>query len=362
MRVPYREAAVFAAACAVALVAGELVVRRAAPQDARIQTPGMFVRDQAAGYRLAPSYSGWESNRLEYRVAVHTDALAMRVPVGVRAPASDGRPRVLVLGDSFVFGQGVEAEDAWPAQLERVLAAHGVAVAVMNGGVPGYSNLDEVAWLRAYGLALHPRRVVLGVFLGNDLEDNGTSAGRRMGSVAAPPVRWYTRPSRWLYEHSQLYDLLRGLVERARRSRPVDGMSAAAAAALGPYRASDDAQRRAELAGTAAAVAAFDSVTREHGIEPLAVFIPDAVAVEPARETAVRRQAPAGMALDFDYPAKVFAPLFAARGIRCADLTPALRAAVARGERLYYPVDRHLTTAGNRMVAELVANLLEHGN
>jgi lysophospholipase L1-like esterase len=359
MRAPYREAALLVAACAVGAVAGELVVRRVAPQDTRIQTPGMFVRDRATGYRLAANYTGYESNRIEYRVTVHTDALAMRVPV--RAPAGDGRPRVLVLGDSFVFGQGVEAQDAWPAQLELALAARGDTVAVLNGGIPGYSTLDEAAWLSAYGLAQHPRRVVLGVFLGNDLEDNGTTAQRRLGSIAPPPVRWYTRPTRWLYEHSHLYDLLRRLAERARPARPVDGMAANVAAAIAPYHVSTSAQRRVELDGTAAAVAKFDSLTRAAGAERLVILIPDAVAVEPAREAAVRRQVPPGVALDFNYPVSIFAPLFAAHGITCVDLTPALRAEAARGTRLYYPVDRHLTPEGNRFVAGLVAGLLRKG-
>ncbi|MGH7616400.1 MAG: hypothetical protein ACREPM_04160, partial [Gemmatimonadaceae bacterium] len=44
----------------------EALVRRIAPQDARIQTPGMYVGDSATAYRLAPSHSGVLSNRVEY--------------------------------------------------------------------------------------------------------------------------------------------------------------------------------------------------------------------------------------------------------------------------------------------------------
>ena len=35
----------------------------------------------------------------------------------------------LALGDSYTIGEGVDADERWPAQLARRLAAHGVAVA-----------------------------------------------------------------------------------------------------------------------------------------------------------------------------------------------------------------------------------------
>ena len=135
-------------------------------------------------------------------------------------------------------------------------------------------------------------------------------------------------------------------------------MGAATARAVRPYRVLDDSARRAELAGTAAAVAEFDSLVRAARVEPLAVLIPDAGVVERWRQASVLRGVPPQVAVDFEYPNKVFDSLFAAHGIPCHDLTPAIRAAAAAGEQLYFRRDRHLNTRGNRLVGTLVAALL----
>lgn len=68
-------------------------------------------------------------------------------PLGFRgppAPSGDG-PKVLVLGDSFVFGMGVDDEDTFPHQLGRLLPTLGAPGAVVyNGGVPGYTVTDQL--------------------------------------------------------------------------------------------------------------------------------------------------------------------------------------------------------------------------
>jgi hypothetical protein len=63
-------------------------------------------------------------------------------------PSSKGSPSVLVLGDSFVFGMGVNDEETFPHQLEAALRANGYPQAVVhNGGVPGYTITDlEEQW------------------------------------------------------------------------------------------------------------------------------------------------------------------------------------------------------------------------
>jgi len=60
-----------------------------------------------------------------------------------------GRPKVLVLGDSFVFGMGVNNDQTFPAYLELALRANGYPQSkVYNGGVPGYTVTDlEEQWV-----------------------------------------------------------------------------------------------------------------------------------------------------------------------------------------------------------------------
>lgn len=52
------------------------------------------------------------------------------------APGGAGPP-ILAVGDSFTFGDEVDALEAWPAQLQALLGRR-----VLNGGVTGY-GLDQ---------------------------------------------------------------------------------------------------------------------------------------------------------------------------------------------------------------------------
>jgi lysophospholipase L1-like esterase len=77
------------------------------------------------------------------------------------------RERVLHLGDSMVYGSWVEGHEAFPSLLEAL----DPGVAHINGGVPG-AGLDgylmvERTWIEA----LHPSRVVVHLFTGNDFYD-----------------------------------------------------------------------------------------------------------------------------------------------------------------------------------------------
>lgn len=51
--------------------------------------------------------------------------------------AAAGAANIVVLGDSLSAGFGLSADQAFPAQLQKALAARGVAVNVVNAGVSG---------------------------------------------------------------------------------------------------------------------------------------------------------------------------------------------------------------------------------
>ena len=87
-------------------------------------------------------------------------------PTGdVGVPASAG-PRVVFLGDSITAGLGLEADQAFPAVVGRLLADDGLPVAVVNAGVSGDTTaggLRRVDWL----LRQKPDVLVVGLG-GND--------------------------------------------------------------------------------------------------------------------------------------------------------------------------------------------------
>jgi acyl-CoA thioesterase-1 len=61
--------------------------------------------------------------------------------------AGAAHAQIVALGASNVAGKGVSSSEAFPAQLERMLAAKGYNVQVANAGVSGNTNADILARL-----------------------------------------------------------------------------------------------------------------------------------------------------------------------------------------------------------------------
>ncbi len=78
--------------------------------------------------------------------------------------------RIVGLGDSIMFGQGVADGGNYLSLLERLLAQNykGKKWEVVNTGVPGYNTVMEVETLKEKGLAYKPDIVVVG-FCVNDM-------------------------------------------------------------------------------------------------------------------------------------------------------------------------------------------------
>jgi lysophospholipase L1-like esterase len=120
--------------------------------------------------------------------------------------------RIVAIGDSFTYGDGVRKEDTWVKQLESLLnrEAGGETLfryEVLNAGVPGYNTEQEFIHFNEVGLQLHPDLTVLQFTL-NDAE---------LGSFGLRDVQnrmWLLWTKEWLKAHFALYSFLRLSVGR----------------------------------------------------------------------------------------------------------------------------------------------------
>lgn len=99
---------------------------------------------------------------------VTTDERGLRRPSPLHLDREAGR--IVGIGDSVMFGQGVDDDDTYLAVLGRRLAAGagGQRWQIANTAVPGYNTVMEIEALRDAGLAFDPHVVVI-EFVGNDL-------------------------------------------------------------------------------------------------------------------------------------------------------------------------------------------------
>lgn len=100
-------------------------------------------------------------------VTTNADGFRQSGPI---EPVGERTYRILGLGDSVMFGQGVADGREYLARLEASLNREDPSREwqVLNAAVPGYNTAQEVAFLKARGLALRPDLVVLG-FVSNDV-------------------------------------------------------------------------------------------------------------------------------------------------------------------------------------------------
>ncbi len=151
------------------------------------------VRDPRILYRLPPFASG------EYNgTAVSTNAMGLRdrdYPI----PAAAGTKRLMLLGDSMVFGVGLPEEKTLPSQIEaRIQAPGGPGVEVINAGIFGYNIVQQIAILEDIGPQYRPDLVVA-CFVHNDIENWGLGDGGAVPTIASsrfePPPKdaWSTR-------------------------------------------------------------------------------------------------------------------------------------------------------------------------
>ncbi len=178
------------------------------------RTKGWFHRRDAAG---ASPLGGPDA------ASIRTNALGLR-----GGPWRDAKPaatrRVVVVGDSYVFGVGLDEEHTLSARLQRMLSNEGQAYEVVNLGVAGYSTDQEYVLFQELAGRLAPDVVVL-VVCDNDFEGNTLDfvyrqyykpryglgpAGTLVPDLAfAPALTGAQRTKLWLGRHSNAWNMVR---------------------------------------------------------------------------------------------------------------------------------------------------------
>ena len=90
-------------------------------------------------------------------------------------PKDSSKFRIMVVGDSLTYGQGIEEQFTYPVVIERELQKK-YHVEVLNLGACGYQSEDELAVVRAFLPSLNPNLVIYGSCL-NDFLPSGVGQG-----------------------------------------------------------------------------------------------------------------------------------------------------------------------------------------
>lgn len=330
---------------------------------------GFYQLDGEGRLQVAPNWSG------ELQVDGRTTTLRTN-SLGLRGPEPGaGAPRILVLGDSFAMGMGVEEHEAIPARLEAQLRAQGVDAVVGNAGMWGTSPREWPHTLARFRAGFRPDAVVALCYAGNDPADlvagpltvvDGYPIDGATAHTVAQSWRWRLglRSRTWWY-FEMLFLVRRAPIEVAPRASilpggvsPFEGYFldvGPAAESLAPWLAPFDALFTANLRSFGEAAGALPA---------LVVVLPGREASSPELHAAGLQRFLAGSGIG-DAHARAFAAgngsrrlarLAAATGLRTLDLTDPILAAPDK-DALYLS-DYHYTPLGCERVAGWISSAL----
>lgn len=343
----------------MALGATELVLRlapgllseearlRLSWQEQKLSHAARTRPDSAIGFLYVPG--GHDQVRQgDVRFSYTTDRDGFR-----NAESSPDQAQIVAVGDSWTFGFGVDDSVAWP----RLLADSLRPMRVRNLGLIGSGPEQYTRILERFGLPLHPAVILYGVFPGNDLDDQEAferwmrdgrpgnfAEWRTYGPSGRPPPLWQRSylgvaiEEGWKYRHERFA----GSTIRLPDGSPLQ---------LAPARLQPKAERshRGDPAfdGVLAAVARARALATQAGARLVVLVFPTKEEVYlPLRgETA---------------PALTsrWVPALRELGVECLDLTDTMRAH-AGGAPLYFEVDGHVNTVGNRVIAQALQGYLQ---
>ena len=126
-----------------------------------------------------------EAPEREYRVEINAEGFRGKPMDDVDVDVDQGGRRVFVVGDSHMFGPGVDQEELFAYRLEHYLSKKGEPVHVYNFPRNG-TTLPEYARSLVRYRSLQPDLVVIVVYAGNDLAEFAgfVASGREIGSYA----------------------------------------------------------------------------------------------------------------------------------------------------------------------------------
>jgi len=120
--------------------------------------------DSLLGWQHIPNKTG-QFTHPDFSVEVSINSQGLRGPEFSLIP--DTQQRMLILGDSYGWGFGVEE----PAIFSSLIESKHPGWEIINASVSGYSTVQQYLFLVERGLSYQPDAILL-MFYGNDFEDN----------------------------------------------------------------------------------------------------------------------------------------------------------------------------------------------
>lgn len=300
-----------------------------------------FTSDPYLPYKPRPfSVISGRSHSNEYDAEYKHNSLGLRDTEHTIAKP-DGTFRILGLGDSFTYGQGVNFEETYLYRLEKMLnerKENHPKVEIIKAGIPRFFPEPERILLEKYGLKYSLDLILIG-FLPNDVTDTflGIDAVKvdDAGYLIQKEAKGMGKIGKWLYIHSHLSRIiLNKYMSSNTKKRPVRFREI--------YK--PDSYHEKDWQKLESEYEKIIAIANKANVPILFIHIPQEIGDD-----------------SYSYPPLRLSSFFSKRGVPFIDVLPAMRKASLH-ETLYWKRDRHCNSAGYRVIAETVySKLIEEG-
>lgn len=265
---------------------------------------------------------------------------------------------IVALGDSVTFGQTVEDNQAWPAILDRLLPQSRVInLGLIGAGVQQYLRVYET-----FGIKLHPKLLLVGVFIRNDFWDDGLFESwlksgasnymvwrdfdRQTKVDSNRPIDGLVQTLRLLVRGSHLYNLLRYIRRLSfdvKIFQTADGSRLELVPGDFVEKTLGAQPERREFQLALSALRHMHSLASKNGTTML-------VLLQPGKEEVYLPL----LGQPMTEPSEPLRRELENSGIQYLDLMPAFRQRALAGEKLFQEADGHPNVRGYALIAESV--------
>lgn len=193
---------------AVAALLAEMLLRLVLPAPIIWAFPQeSYLFDPEIGHWLEGDQRAYTHDKM-----VTTNSKGLR-DVEFAAHAPDGVIRILALGDSQTFGNGLARQNTWPQQLERALNRDAGAkrYEVLNAGLPASDTWQHEIILKRMLAMYRPHAVILAFYVNDVATRPETIRFSQRSDRNSPNVRWiyFAKRSALLLSLRSAYDAIR---------------------------------------------------------------------------------------------------------------------------------------------------------
>ncbi len=352
--------ALLSATVIIFLIGLELFLRAAMPQSCYAFPKGLYEADNITCYKLSTHASG-EVNQPEYKVTYTTNSHGLR-DSEYSYEKQPGTTRIVALGDSFQFGHGVEKEEIYTEVAEEILKSQGKKIEIINMGVPGYGQEQELHLLKTEGLKYRPDIIIVS-FHTADIFDNiqpnctrHVRQGYLVDNQTADERTLTFQLKLFLNQNLHSYCFAKNRYVNLQSRKYTGRTDGIYGTVMESLLENETPQMKKAWTRTAILLGQLSETAKFNNATLVLVSIPAQVQADPEILGAIKRTYSLEP-IDPSQPSKRLKETASTFGIEVIDLLPMLTEE-SKKRKLYYAIDGHLNSQGQHEAGILLAQEL----